>query len=205
MVCVSTPDQLEAEFFDGFPISGNNDYFISKDGANFISMVDGLDKKETGFLNCTGLVVCGIDKVTGKNISFMTHQDSIQLFMLGGKADFVMHLETQLNEIKDQCRPGTIDAVVVGGILDSGFETDEGIYKKDYLESLKLLSREVDNVLGFDPVVVNGPKIDATDSWDNFYFSTEERKAYLIRQRVNNMKDFRAGEGGKIFDSGKKS
>ncbi len=40
-----------------------------------ISMIDSLDKYSKGFICCTGLVVVGKDKVTGKNISFLTHQN----------------------------------------------------------------------------------------------------------------------------------
>lgn len=42
-----------------------------------ISPIDGVDKFSASFLNCTGLVVTGLNKETDKNISFLSHQDPV--------------------------------------------------------------------------------------------------------------------------------
>ncbi len=223
MVCVGTFDELEdtlkdfhertktnpstvinVDFF-GSASWKNNNFRTDGDGAYVISIVDGSDKMSAGFMNCTGVLVCGADKNTGKNLSFLTHQNPIQLFSCGAEDDFIELLEEQLKEIKERCKPGTIDAVVIGGSLDSGYKDSNGTYKKDYLESLKLLSKEMNKFFGFDPVVINGPKMKASYDEDNFYFLNEDRKAFLVRTEVNQMKDFPAGEGSKIFKTGKKS
>src|SRR3989344_7468206 len=50
--------------------------FLQTDSARcVISQIDDLDKFSGGFFECTGLVVCGIDKKTGKNVSFLSHQN----------------------------------------------------------------------------------------------------------------------------------
>jgi hypothetical protein len=191
MVCVGTPNEFGTDFVKDFdkktkdnpPTALNVNYleahenierqkFLTNgDQAYVISTVDGLDKGSVGFMNCTGLVVCGVDKITGENVSFLTHQNPIQLFVFNGKSDFIKHLGQQLKEIKNRCKPGTIDAIVVGGVLDSGYKTEDDAYKKDYIECLKLLSGEVIKILGFDPVVVNGPKLTTVgDDWDSVYF-----------------------------------
>ncbi len=42
------------------------------------SVIDERDKFSESLCDCTGLVVAGMDKPTGKNISFLSHQDPKQ-------------------------------------------------------------------------------------------------------------------------------
>ena len=152
-----------------------------------ISTIDDLDKFSDRFYDCTGLIVTGRDKVTGKNISFLSHQDPTQ-FLKTEKRKFSSHLKDRLMEILDKCEKGTIDAVVVGGKYPEDDENDfthsNGRIRQNYLDSIKFLSGEVQQALGFEPVVINGPKIDAYD-YDVAYYDNENRRLYFVRKKVN--------------------
>ncbi len=148
-----------------------------------ISTIDDFNKFSEGFFDCTGLVVAGIDKETGKNISFLTHQDP-KRFLSITKDKFIEHLKQRLIEIKNRCQPGTIDAVIVGGNYLTGFLNS---FRQNYLDSIKLLSLETQQILGFEPVVINGPKLIRNNSGDadNIYYDNQNRRLYFMRQEVN--------------------
>jgi len=157
-----------------------------------ISTVDSSDKFSSTFRNCTGLLVSGIDKKTGKKISFLSHQEPTTVLTYK-KEMFKKHLKDRLDEVKDRCNPGTIDALIIGGNYDSS--NSSSFFTKGYFGTLQLLSNEVKNSLGFDPVVVNGAKrVDGEDVGvyeDSVYLDTENSRAYLFRPKVDyNSRDF---------------
>jgi len=141
-----------------------------------MSTIDDLDKFSEGFYDCTGLVVVGVDKNTGKNISFLTHQDPKQ-FLNQKKDVFISHLQQQLIEIKKRCKLGTIDAVIVGG----KYTADK--YKKNYIDTVKLISSKIQKNLGFEPVVINGPKL--TYDSDSVFYENKTKRIYFLRPKVN--------------------
>ena len=151
--------------------------FLGGGGTWTISTIDGLYKFSKGLFDCTGLVVSGIDKKTGKNISFMTHQDPKEFLKKNLKGLFIEALQSRLSEIKERCVPGTIDALIIGGRY-----TDEK-NRKNYFDSLDLISNEVEGALGFKPVVYNGPKLN--NSHDNMFYNNSKRRLYLMRPQVN--------------------
>lgn len=166
----SDPDYLKRNNFL------NNGY-----STYVISPVDDIDKLSTRFLDCTGLVVTGIDKKTGKNISFLSHQDPKE-FLSDNKDQFTVHLRQRFAEIKDRCIPSTIDAVIIGGNYIT-LPKSRSPYKQNYLNSIKLLSLETKQALGFEPSVINGPKQDMGE--DKVYYDNENRRLYFIRPKVN--------------------
>ncbi len=155
------------------------------DHTYIMSPVSESNKFSEGYVNCTGLIVSGKDKITGKYISFLTHQNP-RYFLSSLKSEFVFDLQNRMHEIKERCEDGTIDALVFGGMYDD--LDPEGIISEKYDESIELITSEVEKTLGFAPQTVNGPKIDNLFGGigkDNFYFDNEKRNAYFIRPKVN--------------------
>lgn len=169
---------------------GATSAFLTKHGMSHsgedtyvISPLDGKNKFSEKMIDCTGLVVAGIDQKTGEPISFISHQDP-KRFLYDKKEDFLKHLREKLAEVKVRCKPGTIDAVVVGGMyIDAFNDPSKMTVKEAYVASRLFLSEEVRNYLGFDPEVINGPKI--SDQGDSIYFENRERRFYFIRPEVN--------------------
>jgi hypothetical protein len=177
----------DSEILDrkGFKNTGNNTYVISP--------LDKFDKFSEGFYNCTGLIVVGRNKRDGENISFLSHQDP-EKFLHSKREDFITHLDQILSNLKVQVEEGTIDAIIIGGryLPLSDRSAGDSYDIKNYVGSVNLLSEEVRKILGFDPVVVNGPKFPSMKGGaDKVYFDNKNRRAYLIRPRVNSdLKDF---------------
>jgi len=161
-------------------VLNKNDFLNGGDGTYVISIPDSRDKFSQGYINCTGLIIAGIKK-NGEKVSILSHQDP-DSFLSDTKEDFVRHLQERLQEILKICQPGTIDAVVVGGnyLPQPNFNT---IYKQHYLDSISLISREVEKILGFNPRVENGPKV--VVGGDDLYFDNENRRLYFLRRKVN--------------------
>jgi len=88
----------------------------AEDNSYVISPVDDTDKYSKSYRNCTGLIVTGKEKGTGKNISFMSHQSPL-IFSWKMPSGFQEDLAKQIQEIKDRCEDGTIDAVIVGEFM----------------------------------------------------------------------------------------
>lgn len=149
-------------------------------GSYVISPIDGSDKFSRRFKNCTGLVVSGIDKETGKEISFLSHQDS-DYFFDGDKKHqtFTNDLRERLEELKSKCVEGTIDAVIMGGDYIAGSYPR---YREDYVESIGMLGKITKSILGFEPVVMTGPKTGPGP--DHVFYDTHNRRLYIERPEV---------------------
>ena len=147
-----------------------------------MSSIDDLSKFSKSFKNCTGLIVTGTDKETGKNISFLTHQDpEYFLNFRKFKNKLTDDLRTQLEELKKRCEGGTIDAVIVGG----NYFENKTKFQENYIQSIELLSKEVKNVLGFEPVVMTGPKTEmGKGGQDDVFFDNDNRRLYIMRREV---------------------
>ncbi len=166
------------------------------DGTYVISNLDNKDKFTKGLRNCTGLIASGIDKETGENISFITHQFPNK-FLHSKRDEFERDLGGKLSELKVRCKDGTLDVVILGGNYLStedrtfgflGKKDPEGFYQKTYIESIKALAGKVESELGFEPVVAVGPKMTGGTSWgkpieENIFYDTKERRVYLERQK----------------------
>ena len=85
----------------------------------------------------------------------------------------------ELEEVKKRCSPGSVDVVIAGGRF-GGIRED---YK--YQESLGMLSSIVQETLGFEPVVISGPK---SGKKDDVYFDTASRRLYVIRPEGKEIK-----------------
>jgi hypothetical protein len=149
------PEKLEGK---GYKNAGRETYVIS--------IIDEKPKFTENLCNCTGMVAVGKSIETGRDISFLTHQDPAQ-FLKAKKEQFVNDLKGKLNELKKKCVEGTVDVVLVGGNIDY-----------DYDESIDFLNALVKETFGFSPVVAVGPK-----EWkgDDAYFDTSKRRLLVMR------------------------
>ncbi len=171
-------ENRDADYY-GDPKDLQRDNFKNRGEDTYvISPVDELDKLSNQFANCTGVVATGREKETGRNISFFSHQDP--RYFLRKKSQFIIDLDERLEELKKRSEEGTVDAVVLGG---NSFDSDP-TYQKAYTESIELLADEIEGVLGFEPVIVTGPK--TVSGRDNAYYDTEHRRLFIERPEVGN-------------------
>lgn len=203
MVCIGArKDFLEGneEFLEGTPphkfkLKNSENVKWSSYPGYIISKINNNNKFSEEFSRCTGLIVKGIDKETGENISFLTHQAPFA-FINFKKNDnhelensFKNELDRALNQMVERCIPGTIDAVIVGGDY-----FDDKDSKEASIESVKLLSIETNSILGFEPVVINGPK-KYNFGEDDVYYDNKNGRLYFVRPKVNeDTKDFTYSE-----------
>lgn len=170
--------------FEGSPEKLKENNFLNGGYETYVlSPIDGLDKYSRKFFDCSALIVAGVDKTTGKNISFLSHQDP-KRFLIDKKEDFLRDLRLRLSEVKEVCKPGTIDVVLVGGnYFDEYLHRKKPLGKQNYLDSISLLSEEVEKVLGLRPRIINGPK--EVGGHDSVYYENENRLLHLMRVEVN--------------------
>lgn len=148
-----------------------------------ISVIDSLDKFSSNFFDCTGIVVTGRDKKTGEDISFMSHQDP-GAFLIRHKTVFTNNLQQSLEELKRRCVEGSIDAVIVGGNYNPKDKSED--FSTNYIESIKMISLIVHRALGFQPVILNGPKSSDSSIADIVFYDNSHRRLYFMRPEVNN-------------------
>ena len=165
------------------------------------------DKFSERYWGCTGVVFVGKDKETGKQISFMTHQDPYSI--LDDKEQiFKEDLSERIKEFKNKVLVDSIDAIVYGGYgynnsdQKDDFELDEKDEKNekekmpeytDYKKSIVLIGEVIKNELGFEPTVIVGPnsnyKEEDEDSYPTeAYFDTQNRRLFLVRPYQDNNK-----------------
>lgn len=223
VACVGTPEDFGKEWkairgrfkknsdkvhnvdFHAEPSDFEGRHFLSGEQKKtyVISPLDNLDKFSEGLYDCTGVIVVGIDEETGKNISFITHQDPGVIFSKD-KSKFVEDLAQRLAEVKKRCRPRTIDAIIVGGNASPRRHSRGLSFTEVYLASIKFLSLEVETVLGFEPMVLNGAKEESTTVSDDIYYDNENRILYFVRSKVDHgISDFLASDIDKEIQKGK--
>lgn len=148
-----------------------------------ISPVDNKDKFSSTFRNCTGVLVAGVDKITGENISFLSHQDPVYFLKNNENTNKLAgDLIERMSELKARCEDGTVDAIVLGGNFFDEEHLAGRKFDDDYIESVKLLSSKIEGVFGFNPVIITGPKTITGD--DNVFYDNKNRRIYLVRPRV---------------------
>ena len=194
VVCIGAPDDFRNS---GLAARNPSQAFnldalhnVQWKGSPVASPLDNSNKFSENFCFCIGLIVAGEDKVTGQNISFLMHQDPISI--MGSNA--LRSILKLLTEIKERCKEGTIDSVVIGG---KGSST----YDNTYSEPIKFLGKEVQKILGFEPTIINGPKNTSVQNYqeeifaesgdessqyhDDIYYDNDHRRLYFVRPRVN--------------------
>ncbi len=160
-----------------------SNFLSSGEGTYVISTIGTENKFSRKFANCTAVIVAGRDKETGKDISFLSHQDPYY-FLKYGKVKFTIDFVWCLREMNQRCSHGTIDAIIAGGnYFEDGYDTEiNKRYRDDYKKSIAFLSGEIQEALGFEPVVITGPK--TLDDIEHLYYCNNERRLYLLRPSV---------------------
>jgi len=145
-----------------------------------ISSIDERNKFSNDFTECTGVVVAGIDKETQKNISFLSHEDPFHF--LENPKGFLSDMQSSLEEMKNRCVPGTIDAIIAAGNYVTDAHRPEKFAERQelYRGSITMLAQSMKGVLGFEPVVIVGPKNDPTHG-DYLFYDNENRRLHIFR------------------------
>lgn len=192
-----------------------------------ISPCDSKNKYSLSYLDCTGVVVVGLDKETGKNVSFLSHQNP-ESFLNDEevRSKFKKDLLSDLDTMYSRCLPNTIDIVVFGGKKETdlpipddnfkiGFDNIDEFMKgpyDDYAKSLRFLNFVISQKVGFSPVAMIGPSDNFKTPYHGLsvYFDNENRRLYMLRpkQESENNEPFLASDVynqvEKIEDSKKK-
>lgn len=143
-----------------------------------ISPLNEQDKFSHEFINCVGVVVTGKDKETGNNISFFVHATPLAIISddhVHVKERFIGDLHSQMEEIKKRSVAGSIDAVMFGG----NYLKMETATMGEYIKMMKLVSGEMNKDLGFEPVIMTGPKTGLGE--DNVYYDNKNRRLHIVR------------------------
>src|SRR3989344_6643167 len=165
-----------------------------KNGGKFsyvISKVDAENKFSEGYVVCTGVAAVGFDRMTGKNISLLTHENSKSV----RTEEFRNHLVERLAELAHRSDIKNIDAVIFGGSYpmrssrddkDEIDIEDEGKESDAYRRAIEILRSAVTETLGIDPHIVAGPNTNVSSGdWRpsevRVVLDTQRRRLYVVR------------------------
>jgi len=180
------PDTKNVNYSD-FAINNTKNGFKHAGFETYvISPIDSSNKWSTGFYDCTGIVAVGIDKETGKEISFMSHQDP-KLFLKKHKDVFINDMLERLKDLNNRSEYQTIDITIFGGNFlfpgTEGIDENDKSLMENYLYSINLLSKIIKLELGFNPDIISGPK--TVRNCDTAYFDNDNRRLYLVKPRID--------------------
>ncbi len=186
----------------------------SKNGGEqtyIISPVNSKNKYTDELIDCTSVIAVGMDKKTGKNISFLSHEMSLRRLKLENKNKnhkdrefdihdkFIEDFKSSLKELKEKSEEKTVDIVIAGGKIlmkDKKLPstmTDSARYDSNYTRTIEGISKLVEDEFGFQPVVITGPKV--FDGSDVVLFDNKNRRLYIKRS------DARHSEVNKAFQA----
>lgn len=210
-------------FFDNFKkdavvVNYLTEYAMSKVGEE--------NKYSEQYFDCSAVYAVGIDKNTGENISFLSHQDPEKIFK---NTDILLNFKKDLNkkieELIDRSMPSSTDIVILGGNKDIKYDEDlktdmdnmdprriQEIMEKIeagpfelYRESISFLSKIIFEKLNFYPTVISGPNSNVKDDDPthnnalDLYCDTKNRRIYQIR--VKNTSENNESYSGKDINS----
>jgi len=134
---------------------------IKSDGIEtfVISPISERDLFSNEYINCTGIVGIGRDKITGKEIAFLSHQDPDYLLHRKGNPEnlkkFVEEFKKTLTELVDRSDEETVEVTLFGGNDDPL----DSLPKKtsDYVNVVQILNEATKDIIGYKPTIVMGP------------------------------------------------
>ncbi len=172
-------DTLEVvSFYAGPKLFKERGQLNNGDQTYVISSISGRPKNSFDYYNCTGVIVVGKDKITGKEISFMTHQrpQDFLPFYKRSKYTFERDMTRTMQEMKSRAEEGTIDVVIMGG---------NTAFRGQYEKSVSILNGLCLKNFGFNAVVIDGPSIkgDVGEYYTRTqnYFDTQNRRLWTER------------------------
>lgn len=134
-----------------------------------ISEISDMNKVSKGYCNCTGLVASGISNITGKEISFISHQEPsniLGIYMI----PFRLSLELSLNQLMQECIPGSIDIVYLGGEIKNN--------PKIYEQMTLYINNLVYDIIDLKPAIISEPK-SGDYQQDSVVYDTKNRRLYI--------------------------
>ena len=147
----SPEDALWLDFQSGDDVEGIKSAGIE---TYVISPITERDLFSDKYLNCTGMVGIGRDKVSGKEIAFISHQDS-EYFLHKGSEEtekFSSDLKLTVCELLTRSVEGTVEVVLFGGNDEPADQ--ESKKSKDYKKSIEMLTEIVQRSTGLKPTVL---------------------------------------------------
>ena len=166
---------LDALKESGFKQAGEESYLISP--------ISERDWFSDHYFNCTAVVAIGKDVNTGKEISFLTHQDP-NYFIDGGSDKtemFSRELSDSLKELKARSQEDTVEVLLLGGNFNTT-AVNKDYQHHQYKQSIERLRRVVQESLGFDPKVLAGPN-NRVGSETVVVVETQKRKVWVERSK----------------------
>ena len=165
-------EALEAE---GFKDAGVGSYLISPIGErNWFS-----DR----YMSCTGVVAIGRDAITGKELSFLSHQDP-NYFAEGDKdkvETFSQALADSLKELKARSEKDSIEVLLVGSNFNPAASVRDYTHDQ-YKKSIQALKQIIQQSMGLDPKVLAGPNY-SVGSETVVVVETQKRKVWIDRDK----------------------
>lgn len=186
---------------EGLYNAGRATYIMSK--------IDKENKYSEKYFDCTAVYAVGVDKSTGENISFLSHQDPEKILKNTDiLLSFKNNLKERLEELTNRSIPGSTDVVVLGGNKDIGYDEElktmdmdkmdsrriQEIMEKieagpfeSYRKSISFLSKIIFEKLNFYPTVISGPNSNIKENDPthsnalDLYCDTKNRHVYQIR------------------------
>ncbi len=144
----------------------NVDWFRA--GTNYaLSKIDGTPKASHGYYQCMGVAVVG-ESEDQKPVSFLSHQ-SPGVTRDENREHFEPNMRAHLRHIKKISRPGSIRAVIFGGVAND----------KHNLRGL--LQRIVRTSLGVEPAIIKASKEDL-DPPIHAALNTRKQKLTLLQE-----------------------
>lgn len=215
----------DAEFVDFYyqkNIIKENKIYNSGLETYVISLCNEKNKYSFSYRDCTGIVAVGVDKITGENISFLSHQNP-DAFLADKevRSNFKKDIEKDIDDLVSRCIPGSIDIVVFGGnkedvsekIPDENFRMGidniedflQGPFDT-YVKSVKYLNYIIKQKIGFSPIVMSGPNDNfETDNHSvSVYFDNKNRRLYMIKPKQENSDKNEAFEASNVEEQIKK-
>jgi hypothetical protein len=178
-------DKIHNVDLDGGDLDSLKKNGFKNDGiaSYLISPISEIDWFSDHLLSCTGVVAIGKDKVTGKEISFLSHQDPG--YFIDGEDDkpeiFSRELKESLEELKLRSQSDTVEVILLGGNYSNTYEKED-YQKKHYKQSIEKLRQIVHDSLGFDPKVLTGPN-NKIGSETVITVETQKRKVWIERSK----------------------
>ena len=178
-----------------------------------ISAIDERSKYTDKLRDCTSVIAVGVNKSTGKNISFISHQDPENILKNKDVQNkFIQDLNTRLDEFVSLCDSETVDINILGGNKNINYKEqmsavdfdkispqeaysfydyqEFGPYER-YRRSIKFLNKIIFGKLHKYPFVVLGPNANIKSIDEDFYHNndtdvyldTSSRKLYAVRKK----------------------
>jgi len=166
---------LEALEAEGFKDAGVESYLISPIGER--------SWFSDRYMSCTGVIAIGRDATTGKELSFLSHQDP-NYFVEGDKdkrETFSRALDDSLKELGTRAEKDSIEVLLVGGNFNPAASVRDYTHDQ-YKKSIQKLRQIIQQSMGFDPKVLTGPNY-SVGSETVVVVETQKRKVWIDRDK----------------------